>query len=156
MKIPSLQGDWRYLELQEQIFAGTGANVDVSQNPDLVPPLAAAAALAAGRTTVFANAGRLRIKESDRLHSVTAVLSALGAEIEEGPDFLTIRGKKTLAGGVTVDAFNDHRIAMMTAVAAIRCEKPVTLTGAGSVSKSYPNFWEEYARLGGKIREVSG
>ena len=155
MKIPSLQGDWRYLEMQEQIYAGTKADIDVSQNPDLVPPLAAAAALAPGRITRLSNAGRLRIKESDRLRSVTATLNALGAEVEEGEDFLLIHGKEMLPGGVTVDSFNDHRIAMMTAIAATRCEKPVTLTGAESVRKSYPSFWEEYARLGGRIEEVT-
>ena len=152
MKAPSLQGDWRYLELQEQIFAAPQARVDMSQNPDLLPPLAAAAALAAGHVTRFVNAGRLRIKESDRLHSVTTVLNALGAEVEEGEDFLLAHGKEALSGGVTVDAFNDHRIAMMTAIAATRCKSPVTLTGGASVNKSYPSFWEEYARLGGKIK----
>ena len=92
------------------------------------------------------------MKESDRLASVTAVLSALGAEVDEGPDFLDIQGKERLAGGVKVDSFNDHRIAMMAAIAATRCEKPVTITGAECVAKSYPNFWEEYERLGGQLR----
>lgn len=155
MTIPSLQGDWRYLELQEQIYAGTHSELDVSQNPDLVPPLAAAAALAAGRTTRLTNAGRLRIKESDRLRSVTQVLKALGADITEGEDFLSIQGKEYLEGGVTTDSWGDHRITMMTAIAATRCKNPVTLTGAESVNKSYPSFWEEYARLGGKIQEVT-
>ena len=155
MTLPSLQGDCRYLELQEQIYAGTAADVDVSQNPDLVPPLAAAAALAAGRTTRLTNAGRLRIKESDRLRSVTQVLNALGADVTEGEDLLTIQGREYLEGGVTVDSWGDHRIAMMAAIAATRCKKPVTVTGAEAVSKSYPNFWEEYTRLGGKIQEVT-
>ena len=50
-----------------------------------------------------------------------------------------------------VDSFNDHRIAMMTAVAATRCAAPVTLTGAEAVEKSYPHFWREYERLGGEL-----
>ena len=155
MSAPSVQGDWRYLEMQEQMYsAQSSSEIDVSQNPDLVPPLAVAAALAEGRQTRLTNAGRLRIKESDRLRSVTAVLSALGADVEEGEDFLLIRGKESLAGGVTVDAFNDHRIAMMAAIAATRCEAPVTLTGGASVNKSYPTFWQEYTRLGGRIEEV--
>ena len=157
MTVPSLQGDWRYLELQEAIYAGTGPEVavDVSQNPDLVPPLAAAAALAAGKTTRLVNAGRLRIKESDRLASTTAVLNALGADVTEGEDFLLIHGREMLHGGATVDSWGDHRIAMMTAVAATRCENPVILTGAEAVNKSYPSFWEEYARLGGSVKEGS-
>ena len=126
--------------------------LDVSDCPDLVPPLAAQAALrGAGNTTYITNAARLRIKESDRLTAVTSVLNALGAEIEELPDGLVIHGKDGLAGGVTVDSFNDHRIAMMTAVAATRCAAPVKLLGADCVKKSYPNFWEDYEKLGGEI-----
>ena len=84
----------------------------------------------------------------------TTVLNALGAEIEELPDGLVIRGKDGLAGGVTVDSFNDHRIAMMTAVAATRCAAPVKLLGADCVKKSYPNFWEDYEKLGGEINRT--
>lgn len=157
LNLDSLQGDAVidvHFEEMGLTLGHVGAlELDVSNCPDLVPPLAAMAALRAGETTRLVNAARLRIKESDRLHSVTAVLTALGAEVEEGEDFLTIRGKEVLKGGVAVDSFNDHRIAMMTAMAATRCEKSVTLTGSESVSKSYPNFWEEYARLGGRIRK---
>ena len=88
------------------------------------------------------------------LAAVTAVLNALGADIEELPDGLVIHGKDGLAGGVTVDSFNDHRIAMMTAVAATRCAAPVTLLGADCVKKSYPNFWEDYEQLGGEINRT--
>lgn len=147
----SAQGDSVIAQHFAALQGAGELDVDVSDCPDLVPPLAAMAALRAGRTTRLVNAGRLRAKESDRLAAVTAVLSALGADITEGADFLAIQGKETLSGGATVDSFNDHRIAMMTAIAATRCEQPVTLTGADSVAKSYPNFWEEYERLGGKL-----
>ena len=105
----------------------------------------------AGEATRIVNAERLRIKESDRLSTVTEVLSALGADIEEQADALVIRGKAKLPGGVTVSGHNDHRIAMMAAIAATRCEKPVTITGAECVKKSYPRFWEDYERLGGRL-----
>lgn len=129
---------------------GCAVSIDVSQNPDLVPPLAVMGALMNGVLRVK-NAARLRMKESDRLSSVTKTLNALGAQAEEGPDFLKITGRDGLEGGVTVDCCNDHRIAMMAAVAATRCRKPVTLLGAECVKKSYPDFWEEYKRLGGKF-----
>jgi len=132
---------------------GRSVSIDVSQNPDLAPPLAAMGALMDG-TLSIKNAARLRLKESDRLDAVARVLGALGADVAEGPDFLTIRGRKTLPGGVTVDSFHDHRIAMMAAIAATRCERPVTITGAECVAKSYPNFWEEYERLGGLIQKA--
>jgi 3-phosphoshikimate 1-carboxyvinyltransferase len=103
--------------------------------------------------THIVGAGRLRIKESDRLASVTAVLRAMGADIQEEPESLTIRGKAQLSGGVTVDSWNDHRIAMMAAAAATKCEHPITITGAECVRKSYPGFWADYRLLGGVITE---
>ena len=127
--------------------------LDVSQCPDLVPPLAAMAALRAGETTQIVGAARLRMKESDRLATVTAQLNALGADIEERPDALTIRGVKILHGG-TVSGCNDHRIAMMLAIAATCAAGDVTITGAECVAKSYPNFWEDYAALGGRVERL--
>ena len=147
----SLQGD-RVIADQSLRLSGPGdVELDVSGCPDLVPPLAAMAALRAGESTRLVNAARLRLKESDRLTAVSQALNAMGGSVEEGPDCLTIRGKEALAGGVKADAFNDHRIAMMAAIAATRCVKPITITGAQCVAKSYPNFWEEYERLGGKL-----
>ena len=147
----SVQGDRAIAGFYDQL-QGTGSlDLDVSQCPDLVPPLAAMAALRSGETTRIVNAGRLRIKESDRLATVTEVLNALGAQVEEYEDHLVIHGKEKLAGGVTVSGHNDHRIAMMAAIAAIRCEAPVTITGAECVKKSYPRFWEDYRRLGGEL-----
>lgn len=128
--------------------------IDMSGCPDLAPPVAAAAAVRQG-TTRLVNAGRLRIKESDRLAAITAALNALGARVTEHPDSLTIYGRDRLAGG-TVDCCNDHRIAMMAAIAATRCREPVTLLGAECVAKSYPDFWEHYRMLGGVFHEHTG
>ncbi len=128
------------------------AEIDVSGCPDLVPPLAAMAALRGeGLATRLVNAARLRMKESDRLSTVTDVLTALGADVEEHDDYLVIHGKDTLPGGVTVSGHNDHRIAMMAAIAATNCDAPVTITGAECVRKSYPSFWADYEALGGVI-----
>ena len=145
----SPQGDRVIAAFYEQLKGSGPVELDVSQCPDLVPPLAAMAALRSGETTAIVNAARLRIKESDRLAAVTEVLGALGAQVEEFEDHLVIHGKKRLAGGVTVSGHNDHRIAMMAAIAAIRCDAAVTITGAECVKKSYPNFWEDYRSLGG-------
>jgi len=144
------QGDMRIASHYWQLARPGDREIDVSQCPDLVPPLAVMAALANGTTTI-SNAARLRIKESDRLASVTATLTALGAEVEEYSDHLVIHGQQQLAGGATVDCCNDHRIAMMAAVAATKCREPVTLLGAQCVQKSYPNFWEHYQMLGGDL-----
>ena len=147
----SVQGDRVIGEQLARLTQPGPAELDVSQCPDLVPPLAAMAALRAGETTAIVNAARLRIKESDRLASVTQVLNALGAGVEEHADHLVLRGRERLAGGVTVSGHNDHRIAMMAAIAATRCQGPVTITGAECVNKSYPRFWADYEALDGQI-----
>lgn len=143
------QGDKVVSELYWQLARPGDAEIDVSGCPDLLPPLAVMAAVRSD-TTRFVNAARLRIKESDRLSTITAALTALGAEVHEEPDRLIIAGKPSLPGG-TVDCANDHRIAMMAAIAATGCTGPVTVLGAECVQKSYPDFWEVYKTLGGDI-----
>lgn len=149
----SCQGDMKIVPYYLKMLQDGEVELDVSDCPDLVPPLAVQAALRGeGNLTRITNAARLRIKESDRLTSVTTVLSALGARIEELEDGLVIYGTNELEGGIRIDPFNDHRIAMMAAVAATRCRKAVTVRNAECVKKSYPNFWEDYEKLGGNIR----
>lgn len=143
----SAQGDKTVTELYWRLARPGDTEIDVSGIPDLLPPLAVMAAVRSG-TTRFVNAGRLRIKESDRLATVHAMLTALGGRCEEGPDSLTIQGG-TLSGG-TVDGANDHRIVMAAAIAATACTGPVTIRGAEAVRKSYPDFWEIYQSLGGE------
>ena len=145
----SAQGDKVVSELYWKLARPGDAEIDVSGCPDLLPPLAVMAAVRSG-TTRFTNAARLRMKESDRLSTITAALTALGAEVHEEPDRLIIVGKLSLPGG-TVDSANDHRIAMMAAIAATGCTGPVTIRGAECVQKSYPDFWEVYRSLGGDI-----
>ena len=151
----SAQGDRVIRDHFVRLTPPGDVDIDLSGCPDLAPPLAAMAVLRRGDTRLL-NAGRLRLKESDRLTSITAALGALGTSIEEQPDSLIVHGVETLAGGCTVDCWNDHRIAMMTAIAATRCEKPVALLGAECVAKSYPDFWRDYQMLGGEIREHTG
>ena len=147
----SSQGD-RIIRGYCERLAGSGeVRIDVSDCPDLVPALALIGACRGGRRTRIDNAARLRMKESDRLASVTEVLTALGAKISEMPDALIIDGTGELSGGAEVSAHNDHRIAMMAAVAAARCKARVTLVGAESVEKSYPEFWNDMEKLGLKF-----
>lgn len=145
----SMQGDMMIAPHYLHLRRPGDLDIDVSGCPDLVPPLAAMASVRPG-TVRLVNAGRLRLKESDRLRTVSSALNALGASVEEGKDMLTIRGVPALKGG-TVNACGDHRIAMMTAVAALASDGPVTVLGAECVRKSYPEFWEDYQGLGGKI-----
>ena len=122
-----------------------GVEINAAHIPDLVPVLAATAALANG-TTHITGAARLRIKESDRLATTTEVLRTLGADVTETEEGLIIVGKPTLLGGA-VQAFGDHRIAMTAAVASLGCTGAVTIDGAQAVAKSYPTFWEQLSAL---------
>lgn len=125
------------------------AAIDVSDFPDLVPPLAAAAALVPG-TSVLRRAGRLRLKESDRLETVSACLAAFGVPVRTDGDDLVIEGVESLRP-TRVDAANDHRIAMMAAILAAHAPGDTLIHDAGCVAKSYPGFWDDFARLGGSV-----
>ena len=122
-----------------------GCEIDAAQIPDLVPILAVVASVCEGETRIT-GASRLRLKESDRLATVSAMITALGGDIQETDDGLCIRGVPALRGGV-VDAAGDHRIAMSAAIAATRCLESVTVTGAEAVAKSYPAFWDDLNSL---------
>ena len=121
-------------------------------DPDLVPILAVAASVAEGETRIV-GASRLRLKESDRLRTVTDMLTALGGNITETADGLIIRGVPRLKGGL-VDAAGDHRIAMSGAVASLVCDGSVTIAGAECVAKSYPTFWEDLKSVGYAIEQL--
>lgn len=123
-----------------------GCTINAVEIPDLVPVLAAVAAVSQGDTQ-FTGAGRLRLKETNRLESIRAMLTALGGEVTELANGLLVRGKPALAGG-TVDAMGDHRIAMSAAVLSAACEGSVTILGAQAVNKSYPDFWRDLRSLG--------
>ena len=164
LNFTSLQGDIEVLHLLKHFGAEVeygnnsatvsksllrGIEIDAQNIPDLVPVLAAVAAVAEGET-VIKNAQRLRMKESDRLFSVTEMLTSLGADIRQTEDGLIINGKQCLEGG-RVDSFGDHRIAMTASVLACVCKNPVTIKGADAVTKSYPAFFDDFVLMGGEI-----
>ena len=109
------------------------------------------ASLSEGQTTIV-NASRLRIKESDRIKSTVSELAKLGADIKEVDDSIIINGRNQLTSG-NLSSWNDHRIAMAMAIASIRCQGEVQISGAEAVSKSYPHFWEDFKSLGADINE---
>lgn len=123
--------------------------VDGADIPDLIPALAIVAAGAEG-DTVFRHVSRLRLKESDRVAAICQTLRALGGSAEAGEDALIVHGTGSLRGGAA-DAWGDHRIAMLAAAASVLCHEPVTITGAQAVAKSYPQFFEHLAALGGSV-----
>ena len=147
LQTDSLQGDRMVATLLPQLE--NHCEIDAKDIPDLVPILSVVAAAQNG--AVFTGIHRLRLKESDRVESVMRMIKNLGGKAEADENTLTVYGTG-LKGG-TVDSMNDHRIAMSAAIASTVCTEPITILGAQCVSKSYPHFWEEFNRLGGKYEQ---
>ncbi|MCH2565924.1 MAG: 3-phosphoshikimate 1-carboxyvinyltransferase [Prochlorococcus sp. ALOHA_A2.0_51] len=112
---------------------------------DEVPILAVAACFCDGESKIT-DASELRVKETDRLAVMTRQLTAMGADIDEHADGLTIRGVRKLRG-TDLDSETDHRVAMSLAVAALLAEGNSRLTGSEAAAVSYPNFWDDLERL---------
>ncbi len=161
----SLQGDSRIIgiirgmgadvqELADGYICRPGAlraaDVDLADCPDLGPILCVLAACAAGETSLY-NAGRLRIKESDRIADVEEELVRCGVRMRSTEDTMYITGGGAYAGGVECQSHNDHRIVMALAVLATVCQKPLTICGAQAINKSYPRFFEDLQQLGIKV-----
>ena len=124
-----------------------GIEVNAADIPDMVPAIAATAAFAKGKT-VIRSAERLRLKESDRIKTTIAALSAMGIKTEEHPDGMTIYGGQP-KGGI-IDGANDHRIVMAFSVAAAFAQGESLVKGAEAINKSYPEFFEDFKKLGGR------
>ncbi len=167
LDLESVQGDRRVVDILREFGANVevegdtvsvsggnlhGVTIDASEIPDLITAIVIVAAVAKGKTTIR-NAGRLRIKESDRLSALSGYLQAIGADVQEEPEGLLIDGKGKLKGGA-IDGQGDHRIVMSAAVASIACEQAIILLGADAVNKSYPEFFEDFQTLGGDVHVI--
>ena len=161
----SPQGDKKILEVFKKmgaeikcdggIYADTsrlhGCEIDISEIPDTFPTLAVLAARADG-ITKFVGGARLRIKESDRIETTARLLNALGIEVKVYDDGMDVVGG-VLHGG-EVDGAGDHRIVMAAAIAGTFATGDVIIHGAEAVSKSYPSFFEDFEKLGGKYHVI--
>ena len=144
LNVDSPQGDRAILELLSE--CNHPAIIDTTDIPDLVPILSVVFGVKKG--VRFTGIARLRLKESDRVSSVCNMLNNLGAKAFATENTLTITPGKYHS--CTIDAVGDHRIAMAAAIAATIADGPITVLGAECVSKSYPTFWDEYKKLGGR------
>lgn len=128
-----------------------GVRVDPGLVPSLideVPALAVAGAFASGELEIT-GAAELRHKESDRIAALASGLGALGARVRELPDGLVVKGGSPLRGA-TVDAHDDHRIAMALSIAALGASGPTEVAGAECVAVSFPEFYAVLARASGR------
>ncbi len=163
----SLQGDRKITDILKRMGADItqtddtvsvrkselhGIDIDASDIPDLIPVIAALSVFAEGTTTIK-NAARLRIKESDRLKTVTQLITTSGGDITELPDGLIINGGKKLKDRFTFDSHNDHRIVMAAAVLSFASH--VTITNAQAINKSYPDFIKDITALGGVCNVIN-
>lgn len=117
--------------------------------PDLFPPLVALASYCEG-TTVIEGTKRLTHKESNRALTLQEEFGKMGVKIQLQNDQMFIQGNPKLKGE-EVSSHNDHRIAMATAVAGLKADKEMIVSGAEAVNKSYPQFWEHIKTLGAKV-----
>ena len=121
-----------------------GIEIDVKNTPDLVPILAVVAACAEGKTKIT-GAGRLRLKESDRIAAVCDMINSIGGEAECEEDRIIIHG--TGISGGRVKSWGDHRIAMAAAIASAASADDITVIGAECTEKSYPAFFEDMKKV---------
>ena len=166
LNLSSFQGDKEAIDILERMNAHliekddghqmachalTMTKIDGSQCPDIIPVIALSCALSQG-TSVIEHIGRLRIKECDRLKATVEVICQLGGKAQEFEDSMVIEGVPSLKGG-RVSSYNDHRMAMMEAIASTVCENPIIIDEETCVKKSYPSFWEHFQMLGGLVDE---
>ena len=159
----SLQGDKKIIDYISEIDNWNSKDtlvLDGSETPDIIPILSLKAAVS-GKKIEIVNIERLRIKESDRLRATVEELSKLNFDLIEKKDSILINSREALKANknekiVSLSAHSDHRIAMMIAIAATCYDGEILLDNLDCVKKSYPNFWEVFLSLGGKIYEYLG
>ena len=159
----SLQGDKKIIDYISEIDNWNSKDtlvLDGSETPDIIPILSLKVAVS-GKKIEIVNIERLRIKESDRLKATVEELSKLNFDLIEKKDSILINSRENFKVNknekiVSLSAHSDHRIAMMIAIAATCYDGEILLDNLDCVKKSYPNFWEVFLSLGGKIYEYLG
>ena len=167
LDLNSTQGDKSVLELYKNFGAEIkvedgkifikgkslkGISINCAEIPDAVPALAVVAAASKGQTEIRGGE-RLRLKETDRIKTVIAGLKSMGIAVEELPDGMIITGGNPKGG--TVNGAGDHRIVMAFAVLAAYANSPTIIEGYKAVNKSYPTFFEDFKKLGGKANVIT-
>lgn len=159
----SLQGDKKIIDYISEIDNWNSKDtliLDGSETPDIIPILSLKAVVS-GKKIEIVNIKRLRIKESDRLKATVEELSKLNFDLIEKKDSILINSRENFKVNknekvVSLSAHSDHRIAMMIAIATTCYDGEILLDNLDCVKKSYPNFWEVFLSLGGKIYEYLG
>lgn len=159
----SLQGDRKIVDFISQIDNWNKKEkliLDGSETPDIIPILSLKACISKKEIEII-NIARLKIKESDRLKATVEELTKLGFDLIEKEDSILINSRKNFNeisnnSPIYLSSHSDHRIAMMIAIASTYYDGKIILDNLDCVKKSYPNFWEVFLSLGGKIYEYLG
>ena len=162
LNVNSLQGDKKIVDFISEIDNWNKNEkliLDGSETPDIIPILSLKASISKKEIEII-NIARLRIKESDRLSATVQELSKLGFDLIEKEDSILINSRKDFNkinnSPVYLSSHSDHRIAMTIAIASTCYNGEIILDNLDCVKKSYPNFWEVFLSLGGKIYEYLG
>jgi 3-phosphoshikimate 1-carboxyvinyltransferase len=167
LKANSVQGDRHFLDILSQMGcyvnyreggvevtrdkALTGLSLDMGDYPDIAPTLAIVAAFAKGKTEIT-NIGHLRYKETDRINNTATELRKMGIKVDVTESMMSIDGGKPK--GAVIETYNDHRMAMSFATAALFAEGDTIINGAEAVTKSYPAFFTDLAQIGARVQEI--
>lgn len=167
LDINSTQGDKEVINVMKQFGAQIeineneitckkgelkGIEIDCTDIPDMVPAIAVTASFAEGKT-VIKGAERLRLKESDRIKAVCSNLKAMGVDVQETEDGMIINGNEKVLGA-KLCGYNDHRIVMAFSVVGLFANGETIISDAESINKSYPSFFDDYNKLGGKANVI--
>jgi 3-phosphoshikimate 1-carboxyvinyltransferase len=156
----SIQGDVRFTEVIERMGARVvmgedwievcgakplkAVDMDMNHIPDAAMTAAVMALFADGPSTIR-NIASWRVKETDRIAAMATELRKLGAQVEEGPDYLKVTPRQ-VKPGVAIDTYDDHRVAMSFSLAAL-AGVPVRINAPGCVAKTFPGYFEALAGI---------
>ena len=157
----SIQGDVRFTEVLEKMGAKVsfgsdwieisshsglkGFDLDLNHIPDAAMTAAVLALFAEGPTTIR-NIGNWRVKETDRVAAMAKELRKLGAGVEEGSDFIRVEPGKKVNPGISIDTYNDHRMAMCFSLVSL-AGVPVTINDPDCVAKTFPDYFKTFASI---------
>ena len=165
LNMKSSQGDKKLIEILQKMGADIrisktkitiiggkkliGVSIDANNIPDLVPALAVIATRASGKTKIY-NVAQARLKETDRIRSMSLGLRRMGARVEEHKDGLTVY--ESVLTGSTIQGFDDHRTVMAFVIAGMIADGKTTVNDAEAVNKTFPNFYQLIKALGANIK----
>jgi 3-phosphoshikimate 1-carboxyvinyltransferase len=158
----SIQGDVRFTEVLERMGASvtfdsnaievknekkklSAIDLDLNHIPDAAMTAAVLALFAEGTTTIR-NIANWRVKETDRIAAMAKELRKLGAEVEEGPDFIRIKPGKKVKPDVSIDTYGDHRMAMCFSLVSL-AGVPVTINDPDCVAKTFPDYFKTFQSI---------